>query len=96
MTSTTLTRLRTVLLGGGLAIGATASGAQQQEELRIGFLAPTTGIFAQVGKDFKHLIVDGVRTADKGVRRFLRQVSQAHIAGNMHLTGRWPTEARQD
>ena len=32
-----------------------ATSAQQQEELRIGFLAPTTGIFAQVGKD----MVDG-------------------------------------
>jgi branched-chain amino acid transport system substrate-binding protein len=42
-----------MLLGGCLALGlGTGAGA---EELRIGFLAPTTGIFAQVGKD----MVDG-------------------------------------
>jgi branched-chain amino acid transport system substrate-binding protein len=38
------------LLLGGLAFGASLGGAQA-EELRIGFLAPTTGIFAQIGKD---------------------------------------------
>ena len=37
------------------ALAASVTGAQAQEELRIGFLAPTTGIFAQVGKD----MVDG-------------------------------------
>jgi len=47
--------LKATLLSGALAIGATATSAQQQEELRIGFLAPTTGIFAQIGKD----MVDG-------------------------------------
>ena len=47
-----------MLLAGALAIGATATSAQQQqEELRIGYLAPTTGIFAQVGKD----MVDGFK-----------------------------------
>jgi branched-chain amino acid transport system substrate-binding protein len=48
-----------LLMSGALAIGAIAATAttqaQQQEELRIGFLAPTTGIFAQIGKD----MVDG-------------------------------------
>jgi len=34
----------------GLAVGMAATPAAAQE-LRIGFLAPTTGIFAQVGKD---------------------------------------------
>jgi branched-chain amino acid transport system substrate-binding protein len=49
-------RLRTapLLLGGCLALG-TSIGATQAEEIRIGFLAPTTGIFAQIGKD----MVDG-------------------------------------
>ena len=46
MTGNLLRRLKIVLLGGALAVGATATSAQQQEELRIGFLAPTTGIFA--------------------------------------------------
>ena len=45
------TALLTASMAVGLAPGATA----QAEELRIGFVAPTTGIFAQVGKD----MVDG-------------------------------------
>ena len=53
MTSTSLRRLGPLLLGSVVAFGvATASNA---EEIRIGFVAPTTGIFAQVGKD----MVDG-------------------------------------
>jgi len=53
MTHALLRTVGPMLLGGGLALatGATASA----EELRIGFLAPTTGIFAAVGKD----MVDG-------------------------------------
>src|SRR5262245_32608367 len=46
------------LLGGGLALamGAGATGAMAQgQELRIGYVAPITGIFAQQGKD----MVDG-------------------------------------
>ena len=43
-----------LLLATVLAVGLTASNAGA-EELRIGFLSPTTGIFAQVGKD----MVDG-------------------------------------
>jgi len=42
------------LLGGALLLGAGFSPAKA-EELRIGFIAPMTGIFAQVGKD----MVDG-------------------------------------
>jgi branched-chain amino acid transport system substrate-binding protein len=42
-----------MLLGGCLAVGMSSSAGA--DELRIGFLAPTTGIFAQVGKD----MVDG-------------------------------------
>src|SRR5215475_16086590 len=53
MTHALLRKVGPLLLGGGLALatGATAGA----EELRIGFLAPTTGIFAAVGKD----MVDG-------------------------------------
>jgi branched-chain amino acid transport system substrate-binding protein len=55
MTSTLLRRLRPLLLSGGIALGLTATA--NSEELRIGFLAPTTGGFAQVGKD----MVDGFK-----------------------------------
>jgi branched-chain amino acid transport system substrate-binding protein len=49
-------RLRMTLLGACAAFAiAPVASASAQEELRIGFLAPTTGIFAQVGKD----MVDG-------------------------------------
>src|SRR6476661_9170406 len=44
-----------MLLGGALLLGAAFSPAVQAEELRIGFIAPMTGLFAQVGKD----MVDG-------------------------------------
>ena len=55
MTSNLLRGLIPVLFGGCLAFGMSSTAGAQQEELRIGFLAPTTGIFAQVGKD----MVDG-------------------------------------
>ena len=51
-------RFGSKLLGGGLALamGAAATGAMAQgQELRIGYVAPITGIFAQQGKD----MVDG-------------------------------------
>jgi branched-chain amino acid transport system substrate-binding protein len=44
-----------MLLGGGLVCVISAGALAQGQELRIGFLAPTTGIFAQIGKD----MVDG-------------------------------------
>jgi branched-chain amino acid transport system substrate-binding protein len=44
-----------MLLGGCLALAMSPSRLASAEELRIGFLAPTTGIFAAVGKD----MVDG-------------------------------------
>jgi branched-chain amino acid transport system substrate-binding protein len=47
--------LQKVLLGSCLALGLGVSAPAGAEELRIGFIAPTTGIFAQVGKD----MVDG-------------------------------------
>jgi branched-chain amino acid transport system substrate-binding protein len=55
MTRNPLRLLKATLLSGVLAIGATAT--TSAEELRIGYLAPTTGIFAQVGKD----MVDGFK-----------------------------------
>jgi branched-chain amino acid transport system substrate-binding protein len=40
-----------MLLGGSLLLGLSMSAPAQAEELRIGFIAPMTGIFAQIGKD---------------------------------------------
>src|SRR6185436_10446044 len=54
MTNTLLERSSPLLWGSVLAFGLMAP-AGAAEELRIGFVAPTTGIFAQVGKD----MVDG-------------------------------------
>jgi branched-chain amino acid transport system substrate-binding protein len=54
MTSTLLRRLGWPLLGSVVALGL-ATPASAAEELRIGFVAPITGLFAQVGKD----MVDG-------------------------------------
>ena len=44
-------RMRPLVLGGCLALGLAPLSGAKAEELRIGFLAPTTGIFAQIGKD---------------------------------------------
>jgi len=55
MTSKLLRRLSPMLLGGFAIALSPLSTATAQEELRIGFVAPTTGIFAQIGKD----MVDG-------------------------------------
>jgi branched-chain amino acid transport system substrate-binding protein len=44
-----------MLLGGCLTLGVSAGTAAKANDLTIGFLAPTTGIFAQIGKD----MVDG-------------------------------------
>jgi branched-chain amino acid transport system substrate-binding protein len=55
MTGTQLRRLCPLLLAGGMALGLAFEA--NAEELRIGFVAPTTGIFAQVGKD----MVDGFK-----------------------------------
>ena len=55
MTSRLTRRLTQALLGGAFAIGLSLSPSARAEELRIGYIAPVTGIFAQVGKD----MVDG-------------------------------------
>jgi branched-chain amino acid transport system substrate-binding protein len=54
MTGRLLRRLSPLLLSGALTF-AFVPGASAAEELRIGYVAPTTGIFAQVGKD----MIDG-------------------------------------
>jgi branched-chain amino acid transport system substrate-binding protein len=51
MKSNIAARLGAVLIGIGLAFTAGLAPAAAQEELRIGFIAPTTGPFAQVGAD---------------------------------------------
>jgi branched-chain amino acid transport system substrate-binding protein len=55
MTTTLRRKLVPTLLGTGLAFGLAAAtpAPVQAQELRIGFIAPLTGIFAQVGKDMK-------------------------------------------
>jgi branched-chain amino acid transport system substrate-binding protein len=55
MTSKLGLRAGPTLLSGCLAFGLSAATTANAEEIRIGFLAPTTGIFAQIGKD----MVDG-------------------------------------
>jgi branched-chain amino acid transport system substrate-binding protein len=56
MTNRLLRRIGPTLLGGCALLAASpAPIASAQEELRIGFVSPVTGIFAQVGKD----MVDG-------------------------------------
>jgi branched-chain amino acid transport system substrate-binding protein len=51
MKSNIAARLSALLIGIGLAFAAGLAPAAAQEELRIGFIAPTTGPFAQVGAD---------------------------------------------
>jgi branched-chain amino acid transport system substrate-binding protein len=57
MARTLRQRIGPLLAGSCLAFGLGAASFAQAEELRIGFLAPTTGIFAQIGKD----MVDGFK-----------------------------------
>src|SRR5215831_10988622 len=49
------TKLQKTLLAGSFAFGLGLTAQAGAEELRIGYIAPVTGIFAQVGKD----MVDG-------------------------------------
>ena len=51
MTRTPSLKVMPLLLGGMLAAGLGIASNAQAEELRIGYIAPVTGIFAQVGKD---------------------------------------------
>ena len=51
MNGKSLRRLTPLLLGGSLVLGLSASVPANAEDLNIGFLAPVTGPFSQVGKD---------------------------------------------
>ena len=53
MTDKLRKRIGPMLLGGAFVLGMSMNAAQA-EELRIGFIAPLTGIFAQVGKDMRN------------------------------------------
>ena len=44
-------KLQKILLGSCIALGLAAAAPAGADELRVGFIAPMTGIFAQVGKD---------------------------------------------
>ena len=54
MTGTLRQRASIALLGGVLVLGLSMHEPAKAEELRIGFIAPLTGIFAQVGKDMRN------------------------------------------
>lgn len=51
MTKKLSRKLAPALLGGAFALGLGMTAPANAEELRIGFIAPMTGIFAQIGKD---------------------------------------------
>jgi branched-chain amino acid transport system substrate-binding protein len=51
MTKTLRQRLAPILLGGAFVLGLSMTTPAKAQELRIGFIAPMTGIFAQVGMD---------------------------------------------
>ena len=51
MTRRLLPKVSPLLLGGALVAGLSLASSAQADELRIGYIAPVTGIFAQVGKD---------------------------------------------
>ncbi len=54
MTGTLHRRVGMALFGGCLLLGLSMSGQSRAEELRIGFIAPTTGFLSQTGKDMVH------------------------------------------
>src|SRR5438105_14819218 len=82
MTITLLRRLGPPLLGSVVALGL-ATPASAAEELRIGFVAPTTGLFAQVGKDMVdgfQLYLDDVNTDFGGAKvKFIVEDEQAKL-----------------
>jgi branched-chain amino acid transport system substrate-binding protein len=53
MTGTLRKRLTTLMLG-GLVLGLSMNAPARADELRIGFIAPLTGIFAQIGRDMRN------------------------------------------
>ena len=77
-----LARVGVALLAGGALLGAAAFEAEAQEkELRIGFIAPMTGPFAQVGKDMLdglNMYLEEVKGEFAGVKvRVIVEDSQA-------------------
>ena len=54
MTGTLRERLGPALLGGCLALGLSVSAPARADDLRIGFIAPTTGFLSQTGQDMVH------------------------------------------
>jgi branched-chain amino acid transport system substrate-binding protein len=76
-----LPRLGPLLLGGCLVLGPGPSSTANAEELRIGFVAPTTGLFAQVGKDMVdgfQLYLDDVKSDFGGAKvKFIVEDEQA-------------------
>ena len=53
MTDKLRKRIGSMLLGGAFVLGMSMNSARA-DELRIGFIAPLTGIFAQIGKDMRN------------------------------------------
>ena len=51
MTNALIRKLSPLLLGSCLAVGTSLGSTAHSDELRIGFLVPVTGIYAQIGKD---------------------------------------------
>jgi len=74
MTNALLRKLGPLMLGGFLAIGTSLGSTAYSDELRIGFLVPTTGIYAQIGKDM----------AD-GFQLYLDQVKGDFAGANVKL-----------
>ena len=54
MTGTLHRRMTPMLLGGCLVAGLSMSAPARADDLRIGFIAPTTGFLSQTGKDMEH------------------------------------------
>ncbi|HVV62383.1 MAG TPA: ABC transporter substrate-binding protein [Pseudolabrys sp.] len=54
MTRTSRQRLGVALVGATVVLGLGLASPASAEELRVGFIAPLTGIFAQVGKDMEN------------------------------------------
>jgi branched-chain amino acid transport system substrate-binding protein len=81
MTNTLLRKLSPLLLGSCLAVGTSLGSTARADELRIGFLAPTTGIFAEVGKDMVNgfqLYLDEVKGDFAGAKvKFIVEDEQA-------------------
>jgi branched-chain amino acid transport system substrate-binding protein len=54
MTIASRPKMLPLLLGGAFALGLSVSAPARADDLRIGFLAPTTGFLSQTGQDMEH------------------------------------------